>query len=73
LEVVEYLDNSNPHLPPEEPISSKKVFDNLDENREADSLIVPVPVATSQPSDDLIIYNGKMEENFNLSIPYHYE
>jgi hypothetical protein len=74
FEVVEYPNNSNPHPPPEEPISSKKIFDSYDElemNSEADSLTVPVPLF--QPSDDLITDNGKMEDNFCLSIPYHYE
>jgi hypothetical protein len=65
FEVVEYPDNSNPHPPPEEPISSEKIFDNLDENNnEADSLTVPVP--TSQPSDDLIQDNGKMEDRLQI-------
>jgi hypothetical protein len=31
FEVVEYPENSNPHPPPEEPISSKKIFDNYNE------------------------------------------
>jgi hypothetical protein len=52
FEVVEYLDNSNPHPPPEKPLSSEKIFDNLDENSEATSLTIPLP--TSQPSDDSI-------------------
>jgi hypothetical protein len=71
FEVVEYPDNSNPHPPPEEPISSEKIFDNLDENSEAVSLTVPLP--TSQPSDDSIQDNGNMEDNFSLQIPDHYE
>jgi hypothetical protein len=68
FEVIEYLDNSNPHPPPEEPISPEKIFDNLDENSEAVSLTVPLP--TSQSSDDSIQYNGNMEDNFILKIPY---
>jgi hypothetical protein len=32
--IVEYLDNSSPHPPPEEPISLRENFDNLDENNE---------------------------------------
>jgi hypothetical protein len=64
FEVVEYLDNSNPHPPPEEPISSKKIFDNLDENSEVVSLTVPLP--TSQPSYDSIQDNGNMGDNFSL-------
>jgi hypothetical protein len=32
FEVVEYLDNSSPHPPLEEPISLRENFDNLDEN-----------------------------------------
>jgi hypothetical protein len=71
FEVVEYPDNSNPHPPPEEPISSEKIFDNLDENSEVVSLTVPLP--TSQPSDDSIQDNGNMEDNFSLQIPDHYE
>jgi hypothetical protein len=71
FEVVEYLDNSTPHPPPNEPIFSEKIFNIFNENIEADSLTVPVP--TSQPSDDLITNNGKMEDNFSLSIPHHYE
>jgi hypothetical protein len=49
-EMIEYPDNSNPHPPPEEPISSKKIFNNCDDPEmisEADSLIVPVPVPIS--------------------------
>jgi hypothetical protein len=34
-------------------------------------LTIPVPI--SQPSDDLITDNGKMEDVFSLSIPNHYE
>jgi hypothetical protein len=71
FEFFEYPDNSNPHPPPKVPISSKEIFDNLDEKSEATSLTVPLP--TSQPSDDLIQDNGKMEYNLNLSTLDHYE
>jgi hypothetical protein len=49
FEVVEYIDDSNPHPPPKEPISSEKIFDNLDESSEVVSLTFPFP--TSQPSE----------------------
>jgi hypothetical protein len=71
FEVVEYPDNSNPHPPLEESISSEKIPDNLDENSEEVSLTVPLP--TYQPSDDLIQDNWKMEGNFILQISYHYK
>jgi hypothetical protein len=80
LEMIEYPDNSNPHPPPEESISSEKVFDNCDDlgiNSEVDSLIipvlVPVPAPISQPSDDLMTTNGKLEDSFSFSTPNHYE
>jgi hypothetical protein len=78
FEMIEYPDNSNPHPPPEESISSEKIFDNCDDPEmisEADSLIVPVPVPVpiSQPSDGLMTDNGKLEDNFSLSTPDHYE
>jgi hypothetical protein len=38
---------------------------------EANSLTVPIPI--SQLSEELIIDNGKMEDNSNLSMPNHYE
>jgi hypothetical protein len=71
FDVVEYLDNSSPHPPPEEPISLRENFDNLDKN----SAMVPLTFSfpTSQPKDDLIQNNGKMEVNFSLSVSYHYE
>jgi hypothetical protein len=71
FEIVEYLDNSSPHPPPEEPISLKENFDNIDEN----SAMVPLTCSfsTSQPKDDFIQNNGKMEGNFSLSVSYHYE
>jgi hypothetical protein len=71
FEVVEYPNNSHPHPPPEEPISSEKIFDNLDGNNEAISLTIPLP--TSHPSDDSIQDNGNMEGNCSLQIPNHYE
>jgi hypothetical protein len=76
FEMIEYPDNSNPHPPPKESISSEKIFNNCDDleiNNEADSLIFPVPVPISQPSDDLMTDNGKLEDNFSLSTPDHYE
>jgi hypothetical protein len=76
LEMIEYPDNSNPHPPPEESISSEKIFDNCDDPEmisEADSLIVPVPVPISQTSDGLMTANGKLEDNFNFLTPDHYE
>lgn len=78
FEVIENPDNSTPHPPPEESISSEKIFDNCDNlqiNSEAYSLIVLVPVLVpiSQPSDDLMIDNGNLEYNFSLSPPDHYE
>jgi hypothetical protein len=71
FEVVEYLDNSSPHTPPKETIFSRENFDNLDEN----SALVPLTCSfsTSQPKDDLIQDNGRMEGNFSLSVSYHYE
>ena len=74
--MIEYPDNSNPHPPPEESISSEKIFDNCDDPEmisEADSLIVPVPVPISQTSDGLMTANGKLEDNFNFLTPDHYE
>jgi hypothetical protein len=65
FEVIEYPDNSNPHPPPEEPISSEKIFDNLDKNNKAISLTIPLP--TSQPSDDSIQDNGNVEGNFKFT------
>jgi hypothetical protein len=52
FEVVDYLDHSSPHPPPEEPISSRENFDNLDENNAVVSLTCSF--STSQPKDDLI-------------------
>jgi hypothetical protein len=71
FEVVEYIDNSSPHPPPEEPISLRENFDNLDES----SAVVPWTCSfpTSQPTDELIQDNGRMEGNLSLSNLYHYE
>jgi hypothetical protein len=71
FEVVEYLDNSSPHPPPEEPISLREKLYKLDEN----SAMVPLTCSfpTSQPTNDLIHDNGRMEGNFSLSNSYHYE
>jgi hypothetical protein len=57
FESVEYLDNSSPHPPPEEPISLKENLDNLEEN----SVMVPVTCSfsTSQPKDELMQNYGK--------------
>jgi hypothetical protein len=76
FEIIEYPDNSNPHPPPKESISIEKIFDSYDEPEmisEADSLIVPVPFPISQPSDDLMTTNRKLEDNFSFSTPDHYE
>jgi hypothetical protein len=71
FENVEYLDNSSPHPPPEEPISLKENLDNLEEN----SVMVPVTCSfsTSQPKDELMQNYEEMEGNFSLSMSYHYE
>ena len=71
FESVEYLDNSSPRPPPEEPISLKENLDNLEEN----SIMVPLTCSfsTSQPKEDFVQNNGKMEGNFSLSMSYHYE
>jgi hypothetical protein len=74
FEMIEYPNNSNPHPPPEEPISSKKIFDNYDKLEtisEVEVLTVPVPI--SHLSEELIIDNGKVEDNSSLSMPDHYE
>jgi hypothetical protein len=61
FESVEYLDNSSPHPPPEEPIFLKENFENLEEN----SMMVPVvcSFSTSQPKDELMQNYGEMEGN----------
>jgi hypothetical protein len=58
FEVVEYLDNSSPHPPLEEPISLKENIDNLEEN----NIMVPLTCSfpTSQPKEDFVQNN---EEN----------
>jgi hypothetical protein len=71
FENVEYLHNSSPHPPPEEPIFLKDNFENLDEN----SMMVHVvcSFSTSQPRDELMQNYEEMEGNFSLSMSYHYE
>jgi hypothetical protein len=66
FENVEYLDNSNPHPPPKEPISLKENLENLEEN----SIMVPLTCSfpTSQPKEDFVQNNGKMEGNFVISL-----
>jgi hypothetical protein len=71
FEIVEYPNNSHPHLLPKEPISSEKILDSLDGNNEAMSLTIPLP--TSHPSDNSIQDNGNMEGDCSLQIPNHYE
>jgi hypothetical protein len=70
-ENVEYLDDSSPHPPPEEPIFLKDNFENLEEN----SMMAPVicSFSTSQPNEDLMQNYEEMEGNFSLSVSYHYE
>jgi hypothetical protein len=71
FENVEYLDDSSPHPPPEEPIFVKDNFENLEEN----SMVVPVTCSfsTSQPKDELMQNYEEMEGNFSFSMSYHYE
>jgi hypothetical protein len=71
FESVEYLYNSSPHPPPEEPIFLRDDIENLEEN----SMMVPVvcSFSTSQPRDELIQNYEEMEGNFSLSMSYHYE
>jgi hypothetical protein len=71
FENIEHLDNSSPHPPPEEPIFLKENFDNIIDN----NAMVPVACSfsTSQPNEDFVQNNGKMEGNFSLSMSYHYE
>jgi hypothetical protein len=71
FEIIEYLYNSSPRPPPKEPISFKENLDNLEEN----NVMVPVTCSfsTSQPNDEFMKNNGKMEGNFSLSMSYHYE
>jgi hypothetical protein len=67
LESVEYLDDSSPHPPPEEPIFLNAEFENL--------VMVPVICSSSvsQPKDKLMQNYVEMEGNFSLSMSYHYE
>jgi hypothetical protein len=71
FENVEYLDDSSPHPPPDEPIFLKDNFENLEEN----SMMVPVICSSSvsQPEDKLMQNYVEMEGNFSLSMSYHYE
>jgi hypothetical protein len=71
LENVEYLDDSSPHPPPEEPIFLKGNFENLEEN----SMMVPMVCSfpTLQPEDELIQNYVEMKGNFSLLMSYHYE
>jgi hypothetical protein len=67
LENVEYLDDSSPHPPPEEPTFLNVDFENL--------MMVPVICSSSvsQPKDKLMQNYVEMEGNFSLSMSYHYE
>jgi hypothetical protein len=71
FENVEYLDDSSPHPPPEEPIFLKANFEDLEEN----NMVVPVTCSflTSQPEDELMQNYVEMEGNFSLTMSYHYE
>ena len=72
--MIEYPDNSDPHPPPEESISSEKIFDSyyeLEMISEAEVLAVTIPISHS--SEELKIDNRKMEDNSSLSISNHYE
>jgi hypothetical protein len=71
FENVEYLDDSSPHPPFEEPISLREKLDDLEEN----SMMVPVTCYFSipQPKDELIQNYEEMEGNFSLTMSYHYE
>jgi hypothetical protein len=67
LENVEYLDDSSPHHPLEEPVFLNADFENL--------MRVPVICSSSvsQPKDKLMQNYVEMEGNFSLSKSYHYE
>jgi hypothetical protein len=71
FENVEYLDDSSPHPPPEEPIFLKGNFENLEENSMTVHVICSSSV--SQPKDKLMQNYVEMEGNFSLSMSYHYE
>ena len=66
FENVEYLDDSSPHPPPEEPVFLKVDFENL--------MMVPMVCSfpTFQPEDKLMQNYVEMEGNFSLSMSYHY-
>jgi hypothetical protein len=70
LENVEYLDDSSPHPPPEEPIFLKDNFENLEENSDGSCDMF---FSVSQPKDKLMQNYVEMEGNFSLSMSYHYE
>jgi hypothetical protein len=71
FENVEYLDDSSPHPPPDEPIFLKDNFENLEEN----SMMIPMvcSFSTSQPEDELMQDYEEIEGNFSLTMSYHYE
>jgi hypothetical protein len=71
FENFEYIDDSSPHSPPDEPIFLKGNFENLEEN----SMMVPLVCffSTSQPEDELMQNYVEMEGNFSLTMSYHYE
>jgi hypothetical protein len=71
LENVEYLDDSSPHPPPEEPFFLKANFENLEENSKMVLVVCSFP--TSQSEDELMQNYVEMEGNFSLSMSYHYE
>jgi hypothetical protein len=71
LENVEYLDDSSPHPPPEEPIFLKGNFENLEENNMM--VLVVCSFSTSQPEDELMQNYVEIGGNFSLSMSYHYE
>jgi hypothetical protein len=67
FENVEYLDDSSPHPPPEEPVFLNVDFENLE--------MVPMICSPSvfQPKDKLEQNYMEMEGSFSLSMSYHYE
>jgi hypothetical protein len=71
FESVEYLYNSSPHPPPEEPIFLRDNFENLEENNMM--VLLVCSFSTSQPRDELMQNYEEMEGNFSLSMSYHYE
>ena len=71
FENVEYLDDSSPHPPPDEPIFLKDNFENLEEN----SMMVPMVCSSSTYQlEEKLMYNYvELEGNVSLSKSYHYE